>query len=128
MHSDDRDPVAASRCPEAAYENATDCPVCLGEPSACPELRDHTAAQIREHPCFDRCFRVYRNALAEWHSSGAIQSAARMLGMSARAYADARLTANQFSWTSSSTGNPFTREHADLAYKLAVEEVSGVTA
>lgn len=84
------------------------------------------SSQIRTHPCFDRCYRLYRNAVMDWHASGAIQSAARTLGMNARAYADARLTANQFQWSSTTTGDPFTREHADIAYRDAVDHVCGV--
>lgn len=82
--------------------------------------------EMRTHPCFDRCFRLYRNALADWRASGAIQQAAETLGMGARAYSDARLTSNQFMWSSASTGEVFTREHADLAYRMAREEVFGV--
>lgn len=81
---------------------------------------------LRAHPCFDRCFRIYRNALIDWHASGSIQAAAKTLGMNARAYADARLSANQFQWYSTTTPDPFTREHADLAYREAVDHVSGV--
>ena len=86
------------------------------------------SAAIRQHPAYDRCFRIYRNALIDWHASGAIQDAARTLGMNCRAYCDARLTANQFSWASSSMTGPFTRTHADVAYEAAVEEVCGVAA
>lgn len=85
-------------------------------------------ALIRGHPCFDRCFRLYRNAIIDWHASGAIQNAARTLGQNARSYADARLTANQFQWSSTTTDAPFTREHADLAYRDAVEHVCAVGA
>lgn len=77
------------------------------------------------HPCYDRCFRIYRNAIIDWHASGAIQESARTLGMNARSYADARLAANQFQWTSNSTSDPFTHEMADAAYQAAVDEVCG---
>lgn len=81
---------------------------------------------LREHPCFDRCFRLYRNALIDWHASGAIQNAARTLGMNARDYANARLSGNQFSWMAAGTGEPFTMAHADSAYADAVDDVCGV--
>jgi len=83
---------------------------------------------LRAHPCFDRAYRIYRNGVIDWHASGAIQSAARLLGMNARAYADARLTANQFQWSSAGTNDPITRDHLDLAYRDAVDHVCGVSA
>ena len=87
-----------------------------------------SGASLRAHPCFDRAYRIYRNALVDWHASGAIQNAARTLGMNCRAYCDARLTANQFSWVAAATGDPVTREHVDLAYRDAVDHVCGVAA
>ena len=87
-----------------------------------------TGESLASHPCFDRAYRIYRNAVMDWHASGAIQSAARTLGMGARAYADARLTANQFQWTSATTGEPITRAHLDLAYERAVNDVCGAAA
>jgi hypothetical protein len=83
-------------------------------------------SELAAHPSYDRAYRIYRNAVIDWHASGVIQSAARTLGMSARAYADGRLTANQFQWTSNSTNEPFTREHLDHAYQQAVNDVCGV--
>jgi hypothetical protein len=68
---------------------------------------------------------IYRNAVLDWHASEAIQDAARTLGMNARKYADSRLSANQFSWASSTTGPSFSIAHADLAYRDAVDEVCG---
>lgn len=88
--------------------------------------RDFSDDEMRAHPAFDRCFRLYRNAVIDWHASGAIQNAARTLGMNARAYANSRLSANQFLWASSTTGPSFTIEHADLAYRDAVDDVCGV--
>lgn len=91
------------------------------------DVRERVAAELVTHPAFDRCFRIYRNALIDWHASGAFQNAARTLGMNCRAYCDSRLTANQFSWASSTTTGPFTREHADAAYEAAVDDVCGAT-
>lgn len=85
-----------------------------------------SADVLRAHPCYDRAYRIYRNAVLDWHASGTIQDAARTLGMTARAYADARLTANQFQWTAAGTGDPITRAHLDVAYQDAVDRVSGV--
>ncbi len=85
-------------------------------------------ATLRAHPCFDRCFCLYRNALRDWHASGAIQNAAATLGMNCRAYCDARLSVNQFQWTASGTGEDFTRAHVELAYREAVDDVCGIRA
>lgn len=82
---------------------------------------------LASHPCFDRAYRIYRNAIVDWHASGAIQSAASTLGMTARAYADARLHMNQFQWSAAGSGDPVTREHLDLAYRRVVDSVCGVT-
>jgi hypothetical protein len=79
----------------------------------------------RSHPAFDRCFRIYRNALIDWNASGAIQAAAATLGMGRRAYCDSRLSANQFSWVAAGTGDPFTQAHANAAY-IAAKESAGV--
>ncbi len=81
---------------------------------------------LASHPCLDRAYRIYRNAVMDWHAGGAIQDAARTLGMDARSYADARLEMNQFQWTSAGTGDPITRDHLDLAYSRAVDSVCGV--
>jgi hypothetical protein len=80
---------------------------------------------LASHPAYDHCFRIYRNALLDWHASGAIQNAARTLGMDCRAYCDARLTANQFAWAANATTGPFTYEHASSAYEAAVRAVCG---
>ncbi len=85
---------------------------------------DARVEAVRSHPCYDRCFRIYRNALIDWNASGAIQSAAATLGMDRRAYCDARLSANQFQWYSVGTTEPFTQAHAEVAYVAAVEATS----
>jgi hypothetical protein len=82
----------------------------------------------RSHPAYDRIFRIYRNAIVDWHASGAIQNAARTMGMDARGYADSRIRANQFSWPSNNTSDPLTWDHFDTAYKDAVNDVCGVSA
>jgi hypothetical protein len=99
---------------------------CTGHP-------DYTVTQpdmewtLAAHPCFDRAYRIYRNAIVDWHASDAIQDAAATLGMTARQYADARLDANQFQYVAASTGDEFTRAHLDLAYRRAVDDACGVT-
>jgi len=80
-----------------------------------------TAEPITAHPCYARCFRIYRNALSDWNASGSIQSAAATLGMDRRAYCDARLSANQCQWYSVGTPEPFTQRHAEVAWMAAVE-------
>lgn len=80
-------------------------------------------AELRAHPAYDRLFRIYRNARIDWYASGAIQSAAATLGQDERAYADARLVANQISWSATNTTGPLTREHFDLAYEEAAPNV-----
>jgi hypothetical protein len=84
-------------------------------------------SELRAHPAFAHAFRIYRNAVADWHGSDAVRQAAFTLGMNAREYADSRICANQFSWSASNTTGEFTREHFDLAYEDAVKYVCGVT-
>jgi hypothetical protein len=87
-------------------------------------LIEYRLNNLRAHPCFDRCVRIYRNALIDWNASGAIQNAAKTLGQDRRAYCDARLSANQFQWFAAGTGEEFTRQHVELAYIDAVEQAS----
>lgn len=84
---------------------------------------DSAEAALRAHPMFDRLFRLYRNALLDWTRSGAIQNAAKTLGMDRRAYCDSRLADNQFQWFAAGTHEPITPAHVELAWSQAVGEL-----
>lgn len=90
-------------------------------------MTEHSSP-FHSHPAYDRLFRIYVNAVKDWHGSPGVQEAARTLGMSARAYCDSRLQANQLQWASNRTDEQVTREMLDYAYDKAVDWVCGVTA
>lgn len=77
---------------------------------------DKAYAALRAHPCFDRCVRLLRKGLVDWHASEGIRQAAETLGMDRRAYCEARLAANQFLWSSTSTHDMFTQLHLEAAW------------
>lgn len=77
---------------------------------------DQAYEALRQHLMYDRCVRLLRNGLLDWNASGAIQQAARTLGMDRRDYCMARLTANSFQWYDVTTREPFTEAHLARAW------------
>ena len=112
-------PGAGGACGRHGVYDGHRCPSCVrGE-------LDAASATLRRHQMYDRCVRIYHNALIDWNASGAIRSAAATLGMDRRAYCDARIRSNQFQWYSSSTGEELTHAHLEAAWLDALEQ-SGV--
>lgn len=84
--------------------------------------------ELRAHPAYSRIYRIFYDALHDWHTLSGIQDAARTLGMNARAYAEARLMNQNFGYASIHTSGAIDRKHLDLAYEQAVTDICEVVA